>query len=142
MNEKHICAICGNEYDESNMTCINGDWVCDDCRDDNYAFCDRCGEWYPVEETVSINHGEEYWCVDCADNWAYQCEDCGDYFTEGRIECTSPVLCYGCLTSGRWETCSECGDVVSEDESAILTGSPRQSYEKVSLDVAVTSVST
>lgn len=118
MNEKKICAYCGEEHDVNAMTEIRGDWVCYDCRDEWFFQCDNCGEWHDADYAVSINRGEEYWCEECADNYAYQCDDCGEYFTDDRLVSTNdPALCYSCYGSGRWVSCADCGDIIHEDDA-------------------------
>lgn len=120
MNEKHICPFCGEEYDEVDMTYIDGDWVCDDCRDDHFFLCGHCDEWHGVDFMYSINDGRDYWCESCTSEYAQQCDDCGHWYTPMYIwaDDGDRVICDDC--SDRWRVCDDCGTIIHEDDAYYL----------------------
>lgn len=65
--QSEFCSQCEdcNEWHitEDGFTTAYGDWICHDCFDDNYFFCDRCDEIYHVDQLHNCD-GENY-CDSC-----------------------------------------------------------------------------
>lgn len=126
MNEnanKIICAHCGEAFDRSDLTETANGLVCQDCLDDHYTPCDRCGEYIPIEDATEVRTGgfrpsTEYWCPDCVYNYATRCQHCGDYVVNSRIEEDDfgNRVCDGCY-SDYYRRCSECGCLTREDNT-------------------------
>ena len=125
MNEKKLCAVCGEEHDIDDMTCTaEGDYVCEDCRDENYAFCENCEEWTRIEYTSTVHalHGwrtvAETWCHGCVDDYAAECDDCGELWREDdmRHDDWDTNVCESCYDD-RWRTCYECGALLRDGDA-------------------------
>ena len=52
MSEKIVCSHCGEKFDEEDMTCFDGDMLCDDCLDELTVVCERCGERILAEDAA------------------------------------------------------------------------------------------
>ena len=53
----------------------NGNYVCENCRDNEYSFCPRCAEWYL---DVNTHYDEE--------NNATYCDNCWEEIHENEEE--------------------------------------------------------
>lgn len=91
------CECCG-EYHRQESTYINGyGYVCEDCRNERFYYCEECGEWMHEDDAHWIECEERYVCQDCIDNYYARCEDCGEYYrTEDMHECEDGWLCEDC----------------------------------------------
>lgn len=59
-----ICDICGKEGE---VFCAGDTYVCGECADEYYFWCQRCDGLYPKEDTIvyCLKDGQEL-CEDCA----------------------------------------------------------------------------
>jgi hypothetical protein len=116
------CAHCGQEYELDDATSIpvqdaNGQTVaiCDDCRDDAYCECERCGT--VVETCTTRSVGEQEWCDSCADEYSRTCDNCGSvHSTEYHEWHQSPSgdsVCDDCPHD--WSTCARCCNSFDDD---------------------------
>jgi hypothetical protein len=70
------CASCSELISVNFSTDIDGDSYCDDCRDNNFYYCDNCSEW---SVSVSELDGDSY-CSPCIDSvGASWCDYCDMY---------------------------------------------------------------
>ena len=58
------CNSCDELMPRSNSTMVGDYYYCDDCRDNEFSFCDNCSEWV---ESISELEGD-YWCRYCIDS--------------------------------------------------------------------------
>lgn len=111
--EKHICADCGCiiEDDDNAVQLSNGDWICDDCRDRDYGFCEHCEEYVPLDELTEV---EGRWiCNDCLENsgdyfLCHDCEEWHSYRNDSEYETEYGYsVCASCYDNsyGRCENC-------------------------------------
>ena len=125
MNEKELCAICGQEHDVADMTETCEGWVCQECRDEHYTQCEHCGEWVRETNEVTIRRLTWYqsglteeWCPYCTAELAYRCQHCERYFSGclvqednyGTVVCT---VCY----DDHYRTCEDCGRIIHEADA-------------------------
>lgn len=94
------CDDCGNYHPQDELTYITDKdyYVCDDCLDSSYFYCQDCECWYSLDDTSSYTtrNGRTI-CNDCRfDNYteccncgeivpsdqAYYCDDCDEYFCD------------------------------------------------------------
>ena len=73
------CSHCGERDNEEYMTEINGEWWCDECRDDNFFFCEDCETWRMSDEAHWIQRDERQVCDECFEVLYFECERCGRY---------------------------------------------------------------
>lgn len=113
------CAHCGRiiyEGDEY-ITDYKGDYVCGDCRDDYYAKCRECGEWYPADEMEE--YGDEWVCDDCRDRYYIHCSDCGCLVRENDDNYYTTVagedICEDCYCA-HYFRCDSCGEIYHNDQ--------------------------
>jgi len=110
--EEHIheCDDCGEINDEDEMSEIDGDWVCDSCKDDDYFFCEICNEWHKNSERNSVRRndidGTIEVCDDCFSDSSYieGCNRCGEAFytyfqglENVETECGTEGWCQDCI---------------------------------------------
>ena len=115
-NNYVYCADCGaqiNIYNDDHIQLENGDYICGDCLDKNYFYCEDCESYHHNDECYEIYRhggGSFYVCEDCKDNY-YYCEDCGYYYEDD--DCGRYVdgvwYCNDCLDE-RFGYCSNCGE--------------------------------
>ena len=76
------CYHCDELYDEEIMTEVDGEFVCQNCLEDNYTQCHRCGDWhdnYSIYAAVDSD-GDEVWiCEECRDYEYEECHECERY---------------------------------------------------------------
>lgn len=124
-NATIICAYCGEEHQRDDMTETTMGWVCQDCLDDHFYQCERCGEYIPdgdptYEVLVDYRGGTECWCEDCADHNAIRCDRCGDYFSDeddaGHQDDYGNAVCESCY-GDYYRTCDDCGRLIHVDDT-------------------------
>lgn len=74
MSEKIVCSHCGEKFDEEDMTCFDGDMLCDDCLDELTVVCERCGERILAEDAAD---SDLTLCRHCYNEYYTSCEICG-----------------------------------------------------------------
>lgn len=111
------CDSCSNASES--LTSINGDSICDTCRDEDYRTCERCNDWIANSDAIRVGTRSSYdyrrinqsWCEDCADCQAFRCEDCRQTFSNSL---RTGDYCNRCAAEN-YCTCSDCGDIVHYD---------------------------
>ena len=135
-----LCICCANEIN-SNLYCSNcsgGEYICDDCRercsetytvydeddreyyvcaecrDRYYTYCDRCECYYPNDNMHNI-HGE-YICHGCCEQNYTRCNTCNTYHLNDEIydahnEHGHEInICRDCFDN-YFEECDECAEI-------------------------------
>lgn len=71
----YTCYCCGRTFknESDGRYDVHNDWVCEDCVDNEYHYCDDCGDLYPCDELTEIDG--EYFCDCCVDY--HRCSDNG-----------------------------------------------------------------
>lgn len=84
---KKCCHCDGIIRDSENYEEVDGDYYCEDCFNDHFAYCEQCGDLIctDTEDHVYIeNRG--YVCSYCADRYYTKCEICGEYHLPKEME--------------------------------------------------------
>jgi len=115
--DRSTCACCGERFNSDDMTWIDGEGYCGDCRDNNFSVCDHCNE-YVLSSNISYEGslGMDI-CIDCLTNDFIQCDDCGSHVIKSDYYVThdSRCICRDCLDD-HYFTCYECGDIHHIDD--------------------------
>lgn len=77
--EKIICDYCGEEIAEGEETfeMVNGDVICEWCRENGTITCERCGGLEYSEEAIYVDVGDFYVCRECFDSGDFDyCANC------------------------------------------------------------------
>ena len=124
MNEaqKTYCCECGEEL-QGTMHHIGGeDYICEDCRDNYYSYCDHCDALVPNEEITDVDNNRRFVCSSCADYY-YTCSHCGQLFSQYYIAADTYhiTLCTNCYED-HYFTCEDCGEVYHLDEAEYIGG--------------------
>lgn len=74
------CERCGKVVDDCHIIHIEdtGEYVCDDCAEENYCQCMECGEWYSSDKII-YDAISQCLCEDCYNDNYYTCEECGEF---------------------------------------------------------------
>jgi formylmethanofuran dehydrogenase subunit E len=98
----------------------NGEYICEDCRDDYYYCCDNCYELVHVDNIIAVDYDSEYVCESCADNY-YTCDHCGGLFSDCHISVNSIsiTLCDNCY-SEYYFTCPGCDEVYHQEDGEYI----------------------
>lgn len=73
--ETSLCYSCDERFLSDTLTRIyNDEYVCDDCRENNFCFCEPCGEWVHCDDYVGT--GDR--CSSCAEDDFRDEEDIGN----------------------------------------------------------------
>jgi len=93
--------------------------VCVSCRDDNYTYCDYCGEYHYNDNVTQVANGD-YVCDDCLERHYIYCEECEEYHLSDNIHCATDSngrtvnVCEDCL--GQYYTrCAHCDEYFHDD---------------------------
>ena len=126
--EVFACDCCGTEHSADELTeTADGEQVCEECLDNYYSQCDRCGAWVPTDELEPVYRDEfrqpleGLWCPDCIEEHAQTCDECGQHFIITYIDGVysqahghNVNICMNCA-DGRYVVCENCGEVVDID---------------------------
>lgn len=125
-SNRGYCEECENDFDNDELYQVysyNGSsiWVCEDCRDEYYTQCDRCGEWHHNESIAHAGNGDDI-CEDCRDaNYTF-CEDCEEYYpSEDMVTAINAngyeiPICEQCRMAN-YEECADCDNYVHTDNA-------------------------
>ena len=118
------CCECGRELqDHDTMYNVGGDeYVCEDCRDNYYYYCDDCDELVREADTIAVNYGARCVCPNCADDY-YICNHCDGSFSSRYISVDTNyiTLCRHCYED-HYFTCEDCGEVYHVDDARYIDG--------------------
>lgn len=102
------CSCCEEYYpvhDEGVWIASENRYVCNDCAERYYTYCEDCGEYYPNDEMNYIDSVGHDVCNEClADNYS-MCSECGEFFENDQLHEYNGEL-----------YCSDCYDEVTEKE--------------------------
>lgn len=93
-------------------------YICDSCLDDDYRYCDDCGEIFKYDEVTWIENDEKYICDSCLDEGEYySCECCEKYFSKDGLERTydNNWVCDDCRCNDYYY-CNDCGRATHRDD--------------------------
>ena len=74
------CEDCSDifESDDDIILNVNGEEICQSCREENYFVCNECEEVHHNDSEIYIESEEISVCEGCRDNKFTECQDCGD----------------------------------------------------------------
>lgn len=145
---EYECCVCNEELSEDSTACDNcGDrvcedhevyissidsYICQDCCDNNYTWCDTCGEYHKNEdfeecdicgEQVCKEHYKEhegkYYHEECFNKNYEYCNGCSEYVNkQSTFQCTKcgEVRCTDCSERYIVDWCDVCEDCYEEVE--------------------------
>lgn len=93
----------------------NGDYYCEECKENNFFTCDHCGKYIHAADSVYIDDSYDRVCEECAEEHYYRCEECGHYISENHGD-DNIELCEHCRER-YYVYCEECGAIVHEDHA-------------------------
>ena len=86
-NERELCNHC-EEFCDRLFPVRNSSgqtiYVCEDCRNEYYRYCEICEEYYPVDN-VTYTGDDLCVCDNCLSDEFYCCDICHDYFREDSV---------------------------------------------------------
>lgn len=118
--EDLVCRDCGEKI-EGEYHEIDGEYLCDNCFEENYSYCDDCGEIISRDNGYYVESEDRFVCEDCLDGNYFKCEDCGEYFTIGsgyeiNDRGDTYLVCESCYSGGNYFCCEECGNYYTTEE--------------------------
>lgn len=121
------CKDCGRRCGELfSVRNSRGDWieVCEDCRDENYTYCDECEEYWPNDCVTEIDG--RYVCDSCVQEYYSCCEECDEYHRSDDMTLVVDsrgneiYVCEDCLDR-LYERCEDCGEYHIREDCFRLT---------------------
>lgn len=114
---------CGELFSVRNS---RGDWieVCEDCRDENYTYCDECEEYWPNDCVTEIDG--RYVCDSCVQEYYSCCEECDKYHRSDDMTLVVDsrgneiYVCEDCLDR-LYERCEDCWEYHIREDCFRLT---------------------
>lgn len=113
--EKRVCRECMQKI-EGEFVEIDGEYVCQNCFDEKYFYCDDCGEVELRDNGIWIEDCDSLVCEDCAENNYYRCEDCGNYFSNTTYISNYGEVCEHCYEYGDYGYCESCENCYHTDD--------------------------
>ena len=170
-NVTYTCSCCGATiedgdqfecHDCGDIICVDcyrynaeGYRICDGCLDEDYTYCDCCGEYHENEDVYETND-DEHICRDCFEERDYMklCDECGKAFnTNNTSYVMTPLgeyICDDC--EDKYTVCDDCGmaykdgveEVFDEDEQEWTNLCPDciKKYPHIREEVADVQIST
>jgi len=106
------CYNCGSEVNIDDTQEIDGEHVCQECIDNHYYTCERCGDYIHEDDICETTRGDII-CQRCADYYYIYCERCNNYFRgDDMTYCEEDETYY----------CDECYDDRMEELENTETG--------------------
>jgi hypothetical protein len=124
MAEVIICFECREEIqDGEDMFHVgDGDYICEECRDNYYMYCEDCNELVHEYDIVAVDNNDRYVCEDCSNHY-YTCDHCTQIYSEHHIAVNTIqlTLCDHCY-SDYYFTCAGCDEVEHLDYGETVDG--------------------
>lgn len=120
--ERIHCYECGEELRGTKFYIGGDNYICEDCCNNYYAFCEDCNELVPDIDIVSVNDNRRFVCRQCADYY-YTCSHCRGLFSPSYIAVDTDyiTLCDDCYED-HYFTCEDCGEVYHVDDGRYIDG--------------------
>lgn len=114
-----ICAHCGEVITSGDAHEFADNVYCDDCFNELFDVCERCGDVVPRCDLQDVNVDGEYeqWCGCCVDWNAHTCDYCGELVSNDSAEYirnSCEWVCPDCLNENFFQ-CAECGEYFHND---------------------------
>lgn len=112
MEGRIVCADCGKEiFDNNYVELPNGDYICEDCYDENYCKCSCCGDIIHNEDAYETTDGDII-CNYCFENHYTICEECDEIVSNNDITYVDgSYICDDCLEyNDDYQRCDDCGE--------------------------------
>lgn len=108
-----VCSICGEKIANNEYTWVDGDIVCNSCKEEHVYFCDCCGRAVLDENSHYANN--QTWCKRCFEQNFRECACCGEtvYFYD-MIYSTNGYICENCECD-HYTRCASCGELIHTD---------------------------
>lgn len=122
-NETILCYECGRELElDETMYNIGEEHICEECRNDYYAYCEDCDTLTHVDYIVAIDGNDRYVCEDCSSEY-YRCDCCECFYSEYNIAINrvSITLCDRCYNDYYFR-CAGCDEVEHLDYGETVDG--------------------
>jgi hypothetical protein len=110
-----VCSICGQVIEiGSEYTVVNGETVCNDCKEDNLSVCEHCGMYILTDNAHKFD--DKVWCEHCLREETLRCEDCGErIYRDNAIYTThGDYVCQDCIEE-HYVCCVNCDEFVHID---------------------------
>lgn len=110
------CNVCGERAPIEQIHDLDGEYICDDCFNENYFTCDICGAIERIDDEHWDDDREASICDDCWDEYYIECCDCGEYHHRDNMTeiYNGDYVCDDCLYN--YERCEDCGEYYPRDE--------------------------
>ena len=119
------CFECGEVLeDRAKMFYIGGEeYICEECRDMYYIYCDNCSALTYEDDIVAVNHNDQFVCESCADHYYYRCDHCDNLFSDHHIAVNTLLvtLCGECYNE-HYYTCEGCNEVYHQYDGEYING--------------------
>lgn len=102
----------------------NGDYICNDCVENHYFYCDCCNVVYPLGEQVEVD--DERLCARCAESETFECDECGElHLRRYLLSATDAngnhvLICDDCYDQ-HYDRCDDCQRLVHQDSLITIT---------------------
>lgn len=114
-NEKIVCSKCGQVIDYDDYKISEGEYVCQDCFDEYYFYCDDCGKVEERDNSYYVEDEDKLVCDECIQNYCL-CEDCGNYFRDTIYVNGVGEVCRNCFDRGNYGYCEGCDECYHYDD--------------------------
>lgn len=128
-----LCISCGDEHSESKISCCDryacsecdyttsdedeltyvdaaGGSICQSCLENNYSYCDACGNYCPSDEVHEAGNTGEYYCEYHLEEKGYKlCSECGHYHNDCLESVDGDSICENCQDRRDYRICETCG---------------------------------
>ena len=110
-----LCISCGCETSTG--------LYCDDCKYENSAQCDECGDYCDEDDLYTVHNadGDEIRvCANCRDNYYSYCERCGEYYPSEHVNYIDGMdVCDDCRDE-YYEQCEDCDEWHLREEMVLV----------------------
>lgn len=119
MTKKTKCYNCEKKFQEADLTIIEDNHYCEDCRNEVAFYCEECRSFYITDNNNSVyTHNGNTICESCYDNHYFTCNDCEEVFSnddKNDVANGDISVCGSCVE--HYFHCAECEGYYHEDES-------------------------
>ena len=109
---KKICKECNNVI-TGEFVEIDGEYVCQECFDEIYFFCEDCGKIEKRDYGYWVEDADKLVCENCIGNY-YYCEDCNNYFEYATYITDYGYVCESCFDRNCYGYCDSCDRYFTE----------------------------
>ena len=113
--QQRMCINCNCVLENGEGTAYGNGEICENCLENEFSYCDHCGEVIHNDEAYEIINGD-FLCRDCTEEFTNICDHCGGrVYTNDTVSDDDIIVCSECYDE-HYHRCEDCNRIIHEND--------------------------